>query len=170
MKNQRYISSLQNIDRPIYCVQNKVKGGLIMCKVNDVAEYIINYPNIYVDNLKLQKLVFYSQAVSLVINKKPLFSAVIQAWDYGPVIPELYRKYKKVEQAIPPTNKKYSLSPEEVTAIDLALSHYGNMTGSQLITLTHSEKPWRLAYARGRNTEITQQSMIDFYSTIYKYE
>lgn len=141
-----------------------------MCKAINVAEYIINYPDIYVDNLKLQKLVFYSQAVSLVINKKPLFSDKIQAWDYGPVVPPLYKKYKKIEQEIPATNKRYSLAPDEVTAIDLALSHYGNMTGSQLITLTHSEKPWQLAYSKDRNTEITQQSMTDFYSTIYKYE
>lgn len=141
-----------------------------MCKAIDVAEYIINYPNIYVDNLKLQKLVFYSQAISLVINKKPLFKDSIQAWDYGPVIPQLYKRYKKIDQQIPVTNKNYSLSPDEITAIDLAIGHYGNMTGSQLITLTHSEKPWQIAYAKGRNSEITQQSMIDFYSTIYKYE
>lgn len=141
-----------------------------MSKVADIAEYIINYPDIYVDNLKLQKLVFYSQAISLVINKKPLFQDSIQAWDYGPVIPSLYKKYKKVDQQIPATNKTCSLPPDEITAIDLAIGHYGNMTGSQLITLTHSEKPWRTAYAKGRNSEITRQSMADFYSTIYRYE
>ena len=37
-------------------------------KVDSAAEYICNYPDLYVDNLKLQKLLFYSQAVSLVLR------------------------------------------------------------------------------------------------------
>lgn len=141
-----------------------------MTEAQNVAEYIINYPNLYVDNLKLQKLAFYSQAVSLVIHNKPLFNDRIEAWDYGPVVRSLYSKYKSFEQDIPHSQAEFKLSAEDMEAVDLALSYYGNMTGSQLITLTHSEKPWQEAYAKGRNTEITQQSMKDFYSTIYHYE
>lgn len=141
-----------------------------MCKAIDVAEYIINYPDIYVDNLKLQKLIFYAQAISLVINDNPLFKDKIEAWDYGPVIPELYRHYKNYEQQLPHDDKfKTALKIADIKVIDLAIEHYGNMTGSQLITLTHSEKPWQVAYAAGRNSEITQKSMKDFYSTIYTY-
>lgn len=141
-----------------------------MADAQNVAEYIINYPNTYVDNLKLQKLAFYSQAVSLVIHNKPLFSDKIEAWDYGPVVRSLYSKYKSYEQDIPHRQVKLRLSAEDMEAIDIAMSYYGNMTGSQLITLTHSERPWQEAYEKGRNSEITQQSMKDFYSTIYRYE
>lgn len=142
-----------------------------MCKAVDVAKYIINYPDIYVDNLKLQKLMFYAQAISLVINHKPLFQDKIEAWDYGPVIPELYRHYKNYEQQLPRNkNFKPNLNVNDIKMIDLAIEHYGNMTGSQLITLTHSEKPWQEAYSAGRNSEITQESIRNFYSTIYTYE
>ncbi|MCR5319091.1 MAG: DUF4065 domain-containing protein [Treponema sp.] len=139
--------------------------------INTAAEYICNYPDIYVDNLKLQKLLFYAQAVSLVLGKKPLFQDKIEAWDYGPVVPCIYRKYKKYDAQIPKkkTTQKGHEDPECFHWIDLALSHYGDMTGSQLITLTHSEKPWQTAYAKGRNTEITKTSIKAFYSKIFHY-
>lgn len=140
-----------------------------MCRAMDVAKYICSYPDIYVDNLKLQKLVFYSQAISLVINKKPLFLDKIEAWDYGPVIPELYHTFKVYEAELP-KDDSFNCSAEDIEIIDMAIEHYGDMTGPQLITLTHSEKPWQDAYAKGRNTEIKPEAMTEFYSTIYHYE
>lgn len=140
-------------------------------KVDSAAEYICNYPDLYVDNLKLQKLLFYSQAVSLVLGNAPLFPDKIEAWDYGPVVRSIYNKYKTFEEQIP-KSKDFapSATPDELKWMDIALGHYGGMTGSQLITLTHSEKPWQDAYAKGRNTEITQSAIKDFYSTIFRYE
>ena len=137
--------------------------------VSDVAKYIINYPDIYVDNLKLQKLLFYSQAVSLVINKKELFDEPIEAWDYGPVVRSIYNSYKNIDQQIPKTNEVIDIDIKDVEMIDIALGYYGDMTGPQLITLTHSEKPWKDAYSKGRNTVITTAAIKSFYSKIYHY-
>jgi uncharacterized phage-associated protein len=59
-----------------------------MAKAFEAAKYIIN--SLPVDNLKLQKLLYYSQAVHLVLNGKlPLFNEAIEAWDYGPVVPRV---------------------------------------------------------------------------------
>ena len=46
-----------------------------------------------ITNLKLQKLVYYSQAWFLGIYQKPLFSDKIEAWVHGPVVPALCRPY-----------------------------------------------------------------------------
>ena len=138
--------------------------------VHEAAKYICNFPDLYVDNLKLQKLLFYSQAVSLVLSGEPLFSEKIEAWDYGPVVPVIYKKYKTYDAQIPKSPSKTNAKPDELNWIDLALSYYGEMTGPQLITLTHSEKPWKDAYSQGRNTEITKAAIKDFYSTIFHYE
>lgn len=43
---------------------------------------------------KLQKLLYYCQAWSLVWNEKPLFKEPIFAWASGPVVREVYEKYK----------------------------------------------------------------------------
>lgn len=44
--------------------------------------------------LKLQKLLYYAQAWSLVFRGKALFYEDIEAWVHGPVIPLVYQRYK----------------------------------------------------------------------------
>lgn len=48
-----------------------------------------------ISNLKLQKILYLIQAYSLIQTKRPCFSEDIEAWDFGPVIPDVYRKYKQ---------------------------------------------------------------------------
>lgn len=43
---------------------------------------------------KLQKLVYYGQAWSLVWDEQPLFKERVLAWANGPVIKELYNQHK----------------------------------------------------------------------------
>ena len=69
-----------------------------MTKAMDIARYIANV--IEVDEIKLQKLLFYTQAVCLVRFDKPAFTESIEAWDYGPVVPAVYHKLKRREGAI----------------------------------------------------------------------
>lgn len=59
-----------------------------MVGVFDVAEYVLSEVG-YVSTMKLQKLVFYSQAYSLVALDEPLFSDDFEAWVNGPVCPPL---------------------------------------------------------------------------------
>lgn len=54
----------------------------------DVAKYILSKTGT-IPAMKLQKLVYYSQAWALVWDEKPLFTAPIQAWANGPVCPRL---------------------------------------------------------------------------------
>jgi len=46
-------------------------------------------------NLKLQKLLYYSQAWYLALNDETLFSDDIEAWVHGPVVSSVYQEYKK---------------------------------------------------------------------------
>src|SRR5258708_40323860 len=43
-------------------------------------------------NLRLQKLLYYAQAWSLVLRESELFPEEIQAWRWGPVVPAVYDK------------------------------------------------------------------------------
>ena len=61
----------------------------------DVARYIINYSNkkdYHISNLKLQKLLYFTQAYYLAFtdSHKPCFPERIEAWNFGPVVPEVY--------------------------------------------------------------------------------
>lgn len=66
-------------------------------QADSIAGYIINYckeKNYVINNLKLQKLLYYAQAKSLVEKSHPLFEENIEKWKLGPVVPEIYHLYK----------------------------------------------------------------------------
>ena len=142
-----------------------------MAGVAEVAKYIIN--SVQVDNLKLQKLAFYSQAVHLVLNDgKPLFPEEIEAWQYGPVVPELYSLYKPFGfDPIPRVGGGGHLTAQEIESVDIALEYYGSMTGIQLINQTHQEAPWKSVYKPDtKHIIIPKDSIYNFYRQIYRFE
>ena len=62
-------------------------------KVLDVCRHVINYSNEHdygISNLKLQKVLYFIQAYFLTKKKDhtPCFDEKIEAWDFGPVVPE----------------------------------------------------------------------------------
>ena len=57
--------------------------------VLDVAECVLQKLGA-VPAMKLQKLVYYCQAWSLVWEARTIYDDRIEAWAHGPVIPRLY--------------------------------------------------------------------------------
>lgn len=95
----------------------------------------------YITPLKLQKLLYYIQGMSLRIFDKPAFLNDILAWQYGPVIKEIYQKYKGGNPInTPKTN--YEVCEGLKKIIQLVVTSYGQMEAGSLITLTHDEDPW----------------------------
>jgi uncharacterized phage-associated protein len=130
----------------------------------EVAKYIVK--SLPVDNLKLQKLLYYSQAVYLVLHdKEPLFGEDIEAWDYGPVVPPVYREYKPHGfDILVPVEEQTALNSEEMRAVDMALACFGVLSGPALIGQTHYESPWKNAYRPGRPSGIiTVDSIYDYF-------
>ena len=137
-----------------------------MATAFDVAEYIIK--SLPVDNLKLQKLLYYSQAVHLVRhNGTPLFGEDIEAWDYGPVVPPVYRQYKPngFDILIPSSDERQTcLEPDQMRSVVMALGCFGEMSGPALINQTHRESPWKNAYRPGLpSSVITHESIHRFF-------
>ena len=83
-----------------------VAENIISIYNSKVDELVKNYDIIpeYITNLKLQKLLYFVQALCLMVFDKPAFSEKILAWEYGPVVKEVYRKYK--------TNRKKEIKTE----------------------------------------------------------
>lgn len=44
--------------------------------------------------MKLHKLLYYAQGVSLAVNGGPLFEDDLLAWEHGPVVRAIYDEYK----------------------------------------------------------------------------
>lgn len=137
----------------------------------NISKYIISA--LPVNNLKLQKLLFYVQAVALHRSGKPAFPDRIEAWDYGPVVPAIYHQYKEFGfDTIQPLDQqdRPKLSAGIMESVDLVLDYYGEMTPGALIRQTHYGAPWRDAYNQGRNTPITNEAIKTYYDTVYTIE
>lgn len=116
----------------------------------DVAAYILEKQMDNLTTIKLQKLVYYSQAWYLVWQDSPLFVDKIEAWPNGAVIRNLYEahsgKYFLTAGDINGDSGKLSDSQKKI--IDLVCERYGNLNGAQFAELTHNERPWRDARKR----------------------
>ncbi|MDD6055194.1 MAG: DUF4065 domain-containing protein [Helicobacteraceae bacterium] len=121
-----------------------------------------------VTHLKMQKLLYYAQGLSLVYNTKPLFKEKIEAWEHGPVVREVYEKLKqykkddlsKISELVCIDD---SLSEEEKSVIEMAFIEYGRFTATYLRNKTHEEPTWKEAWSKGKNTIITHESMRDYF-------
>jgi uncharacterized phage-associated protein len=139
-----------------------------MSTVFDVAAYILKKDGA-MTSMKLQKLVYYSQAWSLVWDEKPLFPEKIRAWVGGPVVPELFAAHKgEYNVSAEPRGDAKVLTKDERATVDAVLKFYSDKSGQWLSDLTHKERPWREARRgldanqRG-NAEITVAEMKSYY-------
>jgi len=142
-----------------------------MADVFDVAKCVLEKQG-PMTTMKLQKLIYYSQAWSLVWDEKPLFAEEIQAWASGPVVRDLYNHHRGA-YLIPDIQKGNvdNLTKEQRETIDAILEAYGDKPAQWLADLTHMEKPWneaREGFDPGDNceNEITQASLAEYYSSL----
>lgn len=140
-----------------------------MCKAVDLSKYIIGL--IEVDNLKLQKLLYYCQGIHLARVDEAIFKDRIEAWTYGPVVPTIYRKYKKygLETIKEDIKDKIKFKDKELETIDMVLLYYGNLSGLELVSRTHSDTPWINAFNKNKNNEITKEAMKEYFKSNIKF-
>lgn len=155
--------------------------------VVDVCRHIIHYSNddaIYIDNLKLQKLLYFSQANYLFVSegKIPCFNEHIVAWQYGPVVLEAYQEFKVYGSAMIPRITTVTEFDRETMKIirrpvvdpiayveqDASLlqgtgDYFRDFSGVQLVNVTHRQKPWLDAYQSGINSVIENQAINDYF-------
>ena len=146
-----------------------------MISVDAVVNYILSmsYPDVGdgISNLKLQKLLYYCQGTYLALKNSPLFNNSIEAWEHGPVIPDVYHKYKEYGSDHLPIPEGEDFTPitsknEIKDIIDDVYNVYGQYSAWRLRDMTHSEPPWR---DTPRNEEITHEKLKEYFqTTIFK--
>lgn len=127
-----------------------------MATVFDVASFIEReLPVASGDEMKLHKLLYYSQAWSLVWDGVPLFEAPLEAWRGGPVSPHVYgeRRYER------PSGNPEALDSNARTTVLAVLAGYGNRPGTWLSELTHRERPW-IDARQGLPPEVRSKNVI----------
>lgn len=143
-----------------------------MYDVQDVAEYVITYSedkDYGTSNLKLQKILYLIQAYFLMQTKKPCFSEEIEAWDFGPVIPEVYRRYKQFGStdiqirclSIEETQKGFG--KEDRKRINAVIDKFADFSAADLTILTQNQMPWIEAFGSGKKI-IQYESILEYFS------
>lgn len=104
--------------------------------------------------LKLMKLVYLAHGWFMAyFDGRPLVSDRVEAWDYGPVFPDLFRSIERcgkrhVERVQKSRREALlgfgtALDDDETELIEAVYHHYKNLKGSQLSWMTHQEgSPW----------------------------
>ena len=160
------------------------KRGRDMNRVLDVARYIINYSNekgYGISNLKLQKLLYLVQAFFLINShgQQTCFNAIIEAWDFGPVVPDVYHEFKRYGGGDIPAIRTYLegsdnsfywatfdeniIPAEDRQLISDVVDNFKDYSATALVRLTHNQDPWIQAYHSGENNEITVPSIRDYF-------
>ncbi len=142
-----------------------------MYRALSVARYIIercHSKNRSISNLKLQKILYFVQAEFLVSRGHPCFAEQIEAWDFGPVVPEVYQKYKIFGSSnIPvfgrPTNAVVIRNDDQEIINDI-VDECARYSASALVDITHHQLPWLDAYVPGYNNVISQSSIKNYFT------
>lgn len=97
-----------------------------------------------ISTLKLQKLIYYAQAWSLVFRNKPLFYQDVEAWFNGPAVRDVWNEYKDYHyrDIPPPDGVDVEFDEEETEVLEEVWSAYGELSARHLQELTQSETPW----------------------------
>lgn len=153
-------------------MSTQIKKPLKPLDIGRYFLYIASQEKEPITNKKLQKLVYYAQAWSLVLNRKKLFNEAIEAWVHGPAIRSLYGQFKNY--GFNPIKEEVSADsikiPDEIKELlDQVWKVYGKMDAGYLEMLTHSEKPWQEARKGLQNheksgNEISLKTMHAFYT------
>lgn len=120
-----------------------------------------------IDQKRLHKLLYYCQGYHLATYGEALFSERVCCWDMCPVVGQLW----KSEQDHGVTDTEPILDEGMLNTIGYVASKYGDLTGTELEHLTHSEAPW-LAANEGRKprgtTTISTPAMRDHFRGVEK--
>lgn len=110
-----------------------------------IANWFYSQDNIMKDDImKVLKLVYISHGFHLALTENPLIKEDVQAWQYGPVIPELYFQLKADRFIIDPSEKEmFDDDNQTKKLLEIIYRKYGSLNGIQLSNLTHKKNsPW----------------------------
>lgn len=133
----------------------------------DVACHIVNSSidaGKPISNLQLQKTLYFVQVGYCESTGELLFGDDFQAWQYGPVIPEVYRLFSiwgggKITTRI--MNQAQDISPEDRAVIDPIVDDCRNQEPWALVERAHAKgSPWWVTIHKFGDRGIISQELI----------
>ncbi len=132
-----------------------------------IAEAMLTFDSM--TNDRLQKLCYFSYAWYLTFFGERLFEQRFEAWEKGPVCPELYERYQSYgSKQIPRVKKdlaKIILNEDLQEFLRTVYDAHGSLKPEEIINLACSEEPWIMALNRleeGDNSTYKDEEIINW--------
>jgi uncharacterized phage-associated protein len=152
-----------------------------------VANYVLDFceqRGRSVTNLALQKIVYFCHVWSLILLGRPLVRHSFEAWEFGPVLPYLYREFRELDRS--PINRRatrldpmnghkqvvqYKFEPDTDRLLREIVDFYSRLSASELVKLSHAEGgPWYTVWhhqgATNPGMRISDTAITTFHSRI----
>ncbi len=152
-----------------------------------VANFVLDYcdrKGRHVTHTALQKLVYFCHVWSLVTLRRPLIKHKFEAWDFGPVLPYLYREFKNYDY-LPVKSRATEINPldgshriveyyfdsQTAALLQEIVEFYSRMRASDLTELSHVpggpwDKVWNHPGHAKPGMKIDDAQIASFYSKI----
>jgi len=137
-----------------------------------IANKIIAHTDIehgeLISNLKLQKLLYYMQGYFIAVFGEPLFENEIEAWQYGPVVRDMYNHFKEngaSSISLDETATIAELSDDEESLFNEVLNEYSQYSAIKLMNMTHEELPWVKTFSENPQGIISMDLMTEYFKT-----
>jgi len=154
-----------------------------------VANYVLDFcasRDRHVTNLSLQKIIYFCHVWSLIELRKPLVRQSFEAWEYGPVLPYLYREFKKYDRS-PIVGRSERIDPftggsrivefdfdsQTTLLLERIVDFYSRLPAGYLVDLSHAENgPWHSVWNHGGATnpgmKISNAEIEKFYERVMR--
>lgn len=102
----------------------------------------------------------------MVCTGRVCFPENIQAWDFGPVVSEVYHRYKVYGSANIPyvrIGDETKILSGDRELMDGIIDECSQYSASRLVEITHNQDPWRNAYRPYMDNVITPQSIKKYF-------
>ena len=125
--------------------------------------------------LQILKMVYIAYGWGLAVLNRKIFHNRIEAWKYGPMIPDLYYTIRHYGRDPIPLNdiddsKLPEIDGDIIALVDRVVEVYGNYTGIELSGLTRGPKsPWGLARNEYENVVIPDELIKAHYERKLEY-
>lgn len=117
-----------------------------------IAEYIIQKyaeQKMPITNLKLQALLYLVQCRFIEVTGEPCFREQIEAWDIGPIVKPVYKRYKSngAKPLVCYSYRNHWWIPDEaLKEVDATIRTFGRYSQAELVSIIKKQDIWKSAY------------------------
>jgi uncharacterized phage-associated protein len=136
-------------------------------RTDSVCKFICEAGNWNVTNLQLQKILYLTQMYALGLDEERLVDTEFEAWDYGPVAPNVYRQVRMFGSSpikdVFMGARPFSADSKKLEILHDACRYLLPMKPAELVEITHwNEGAWAKNYVPGvRGTKIPDSDIVE---------